>query len=120
LVGCAGRQEFIPPEPNAEEYAPPTLDYTLPETQSGSLYRHQYTMTLFQDRRAYRVGDVLTVQLSEETSSSKNAGTKCGKSSAINFLAPTIGTKTIDELGVSVDGKRNFDGSASSSQGNKL
>lgn len=23
LVGCAGRQEFIPPEPNAEEYAPP-------------------------------------------------------------------------------------------------
>ncbi|MEF1212255.1 flagellar basal body L-ring protein FlgH, partial [Vibrio alginolyticus] len=99
LVGCAGRQEFIPPEPNAEEYAPPTLDYTLPETQSGSLYRHQYTMTLFQDRRAYRVGDVLTVQLSEETSSSKNAGTKFGKSSAINFVAPTIGTKTIDELG---------------------
>ncbi|MCV6070315.1 flagellar basal body L-ring protein FlgH, partial [Escherichia coli] len=70
--------------------------------------------------RAYRVGDVLTVQLSEETSSSKNAGTKFGKSSAINLVAPTIGTKTIDELGVSVDGKRNFDGSASSSQGNKL
>ncbi|AMG01408.1 flagellar basal body L-ring protein FlgH [Vibrio harveyi] len=120
LVGCAGRQEFIPPEPNAEEYAPPVLDYTLPEANSGSLYRHQYTMTLFQDRRAYRVGDVLTVQLSEETESSKKAGTKFGKSSTVNFVAPAIGTKTIDELGVSVDGSRNFDGSASSSQGNKL
>lgn len=120
LVGCAGRQEFIPPEPNTEEYAPPVLDYTLPEAKSGSLYRHQYTMTLFQDRRAYRVGDVLTVQLSEETESSKKAGTQFGKSSTVEFATPTIGTKTIDELGVSIDGSRNFDGSASSSQGNKL
>ncbi|WP_104040716.1 flagellar basal body L-ring protein FlgH [Vibrio hyugaensis] len=120
LVGCAGRQEFIPPEPNTEEYAPPVLDYTLPEAKSGSLYRHQYTMTLFQDRRAYRVGDVLTVQLSEETESSKKAGTQFGKSSTVDFVTPTIGTKTIDELGVSIDGSRNFDGSASSSQGNKL
>lgn len=120
LVGCAGRDEFIPPEPNTDEYAPPVLDYTLPEAKSGSLYRHQYTMTLFQDRRAYRVGDVLTVQLSEETSSSKKAGTQFGKSSTVDFAAPTIGTKTIDELGVSIDGSRNFDGSASSSQGNKL
>lgn len=120
LVGCAGRQEFIPPEPNTEEYAPPVLDYTLPEAKSGSLYRHQYTMTLFQDRRAYRVGDVLTVQLSEETESSKKAGTQFGKSSTVDFATPTIGTKTIEELGVSIDGSRNFDGSASSSQGNKL
>lgn len=120
LAGCAGRQEFLPPVPNAEEYAPPVLDYTLPDTKSGSLYRHQYTMTLFQDRRAYRVGDVLTVQLSEETSSSKKAGTQFGKNSTVDFAAPTIGNKTYNEFGVSLDGSRNFDGSASSSQGNKL
>ncbi|GEM75222.1 flagellar basal body L-ring protein FlgH [Vibrio sagamiensis] len=120
LVGCAGREEFIPPEPNAQEYAPPVLDYTLPETKSGSLYRHQYTMTLFQDRRAYRVGDVLTVQLSEETKSSKKAGTQFGKSSGVDFAVPTIGNKTFDDFGVSLDASRNFDGRASSSQGNKL
>lgn len=120
LVGCAGRQEFVPPSPDSEEYAPPKLDYTLPEAKSGSLYRHQYTMTLFQDRRAYRVGDILTVLLSEETESSKKAGTQFGKKSGLNFAAPTIGTQTIDELGVSIDGSRSFDGSASSSQGNKL
>ncbi|MEF1336929.1 flagellar basal body L-ring protein FlgH, partial [Vibrio rotiferianus] len=115
-----GRQEFVPPSPDSEEYAPPKLDYTLPEAKSGSLYRHQYTMTLFQDRRAYRVGDILTVLLSEETESSKKAGTQFGKKSGVNFAAPTIGTQTIDELGVSIDGSRSFDGSASSSQGNKL
>lgn len=120
LAGCAGRQEFTPPKPDEEKYAPPALDYSLPEAQSGSLYRHQYSMTLFQDRRAYRVGDMLTIVLSEETESSKKAGTKYGKSSNVGFAAPTIGGSTLDNLAVSVDAQRGFDGSASSSQGNKL
>ncbi|KJY74604.1 flagellar basal body L-ring protein [Vibrio coralliilyticus] len=120
LTGCAGRQEFTPPEPDEEKYAPPTLDYSLPAAQNGSLYRHQYSMTLFQDRRAYRVGDMLTVVLSEETESSKKADTKYGKNSSVGFAAPSLGGKTIDELAASVDAQRAFDGSASSSQGNKL
>ncbi|NRF62653.1 flagellar basal body L-ring protein FlgH [Vibrio coralliilyticus] len=120
LAGCAGRQEFTPPEPDEEKYAPPTLDYSLPAAQNGSLYRHQYSMTLFQDRRAYRVGDMLTVVLSEETESSKKADTKYGKNSSVGFAAPSLGGKTIDELAASIDAQRAFDGSASSSQGNKL
>ncbi len=120
LAGCAGRQEFTPPEPDGEKYAPPTLDYSLPEAESGSLYRHKYTMTLFQDRRAYRVGDMLTVMLAEVTESSKKADTKYGKNSSVGFSAPSLGGNTISELAASVDAKRGFDGSASSSQGNKL
>lgn len=119
LAGCAGRQEFLPPKPDAQEYAPPVLDYSLPEAQNGSLYRHQYTMTLFQDRRAYRVGDILTVMLTEETSSQKKADTSYGKSAGINFAAPLFGANTLDTA-VSIDANRAFDGSASSSQGNKL
>ncbi|MFY2509291.1 flagellar basal body L-ring protein FlgH [Vibrio pectenicida] len=120
LGGCAGRQEFTPPKPDEEKYAPPELDYSLPAASKGSLYRHQYTMTLFQDRRAYRVGDMLTVVLFEETESSKKADTKYGKNSSVGFAVPTFGTKTIDELAASIDAERGFDGSASSSQGNKL
>lgn len=120
LAGCAGRDEFTPPKPDAEEYAPPVLDYSLPEAKDGSLYRHQYTMTLFQDRRAYRVGDILTVMLTEETSSQKKADTSYGKSSGVGFAAPILGTTTIDGAAVSIDADRSFDGSASSSQGNKL
>ncbi|NLS13730.1 flagellar basal body L-ring protein FlgH [Vibrio sp. SM6] len=119
LSGCAGRQEFAPPKPQSVEFAPPPLDYSLPEAKDGSLYRHQYEMTLFQDRRAYRVGDVLTVMLSEETESSKKADTSYNKNAGVAFLAPVFGSHTVD-AGVSIDADRNFDGSASSSQGNKL
>ncbi|WP_325893196.1 flagellar basal body L-ring protein FlgH [Grimontia sp. NTOU-MAR1] len=120
LAGCAGRQEFTPPKPDEEAYAPPVLDYSLPEAKDGSLYRHQYTMTLFQDRRAYRVGDILTVMLSEETNSQKKADTRYGKRSGVGFAAPVLGTNTIEGAAVSIDADRSFDGSASSSQGNKL
>ncbi|ENM5896985.1 flagellar basal body L-ring protein FlgH [Vibrio mimicus] len=122
LAGCAWRQEFVPPEPGTEEYAPPKLDYSLPEAKSGSLYRHQYSMTLFQDRRAYRVGDILTVQLSEETESSKKAGTKYGKGTDTNLgiAAPTLGSEKLRDFSLSLEGERSFDGNASSSQGNKL
>ncbi|WP_305842579.1 flagellar basal body L-ring protein FlgH [Photobacterium leiognathi] len=107
ISGCAVREEFIPPEPNDAAFAPPDLDYSLPEAKHGSLYRHNYSMTLFQDRRAYRVGDVLTVLLNEQTQSSKKANTKFGKSSSI-------------DLSASVSGDRGFDGAAASTQGNKL
>ncbi|XAW88918.1 flagellar basal body L-ring protein FlgH [Vibrio sp. CDRSL-10 TSBA] len=120
LAGCAGREEFGLPSPDEEKYGPPELDYSLPEAQSGSLYRHHYAMTLFQDRRAYRVGDVLTVQLSESTQSSKSADTQYGKSSSVGLAAPIIGAKTFDDVSASIDGNRAFDGSASSSQGNRL
>ncbi|MDX1301094.1 flagellar basal body L-ring protein FlgH [Photobacterium sp.] len=120
LSGCSMRPEFLAPEPNDEAYAPPELDYSLPEATDGSLYRHQYMMTLFQDRRAYRVGDVLTILLNEETQSSKKANTKYGKESSLNFGAPTFGNKVYDDLAVGVDADRGFDGSAASSQGNKL
>ncbi|WP_165312861.1 flagellar basal body L-ring protein FlgH [Vibrio ziniensis] len=120
LSGCAGREEFTPPSPDNEKYGPPTLDYSLPQPKSGSLYRHNYSMTLFQDRRAYRVGDVLTVLLSEETESSKSADTQYGKTASIGFGVPTIGNKSFNDLSASIDGDRSFDGTASSSQGNKL
>ncbi len=120
LSGCAGREEFKPVAPNPDKYAPPALDYSLPEAKNGSLYRHQYTMTLFQDRRAYRVGDILTVMLSEETSSKKNANTQFDKNSGVAFAAPTIGSGVFQDGAVNIDAGRNFDGSASSSQGNQL
>ena len=120
ITGCAGRSEFVPPSPDEDKYAPPPLDYSLPKAKHGSLYRHNYGMALFQDRRAYRVGDMLTVMLAEETESTKKANTKYGKSSNVGFGIPSLGGNTIDELEASVDAKRGFDGSATSSQKNKL
>jgi flagellar L-ring protein precursor FlgH len=120
LTGCVSHPDFVPPEPDAQEYAPPKLDYSLPEAKNGSLYRHQFAMTLFRDRRAFRVGDILTVQLDEETESSKQADTQYGKNASVDFAAPDLGGNTLNGLGVGIAADRAFDGSSSSSQGNRL
>ncbi|MGF1747951.1 MULTISPECIES: flagellar basal body L-ring protein FlgH [Vibrio] len=121
LSGCAGRSDdFIPPSPNDEAYAPPKLDYNVTRVSKGSLYTGTTAMTLFQDRRAYRVGDILTVVLDEKTESDKSASTQFGKDSNVTVTAPTLGTTVYDEGTVALDASRDFDGAAATSQGNRL
>ncbi len=112
LSACTVRSEFVPPSPDAAEFAPPKLDYTLPETRNGSLFRANQSFSLFTDIRAFQVGDILMVYLDEETSSEKDADTEFGKSNDASVTWPTY-VETIDA-------DRSFKGSASSSQGNKL
>lgn len=121
LVGCAGRgSDFVPPKPDDEAYAPPELDYDVDKVSRGSLYTGNSSMTLFQDRRAYRVGDILTVLLDEKTESDKSASTNYGKNSSFNVGAPTFGGTTYDKISASGNADRDFDGSAKSKQGNSL
>ncbi len=121
LTGCAGRgDEFIPPQPDDAAYAPPELNYEVERVSQGSLYTGSSSMTLFQDRRAYKIGDILTVVLDEKTSSDKNASTKYGKDSSLSIAAPTFGANTIDKFTADANASRDFNGSANAKQGNSL
>jgi len=120
ISACSMRSEFVPPSPNDAKFAPPELDYSLPETRDGSLFRSNQAFSLFTDMRAYQVGDILMVYLDEETTSKKAADTQYGKSSSAEIGTPTFGTKTLKNYSTSITGERDFEGSASSSQGNKL
>ena len=95
LGGCS-TYELQAPEPGEEEWKPsaPLPLQAAASAEGGGLYRRDYMFTLFQDRRADRGGDILTVMLDERTQSSKQAGTTTGKSSNISVVAPTIGTTT--------------------------
>lgn len=117
---CAVRSEFVPPSPDDAAFAPPVLDYSLPETRHGSLFRANQSFSLFTDMRAYQVGDILMVYLDEETSSKKGANTKFDKNSNADISAPLFGSGPLDNYSASIAGERDFNGSASSSQGNKL
>ncbi|MGL5949299.1 MAG: flagellar basal body L-ring protein FlgH [Aeromonas sp.] len=120
VSGCA-TYEIKPPSPGEDDWAPSApKESFMPQYEDGSLYRNDYMMTLFQDRRAYRVGDILTVVLDERTQSSKKANTSMNKDSAINVLAPTIAGKVYDDISGSMNANRDFDGAASSSQQNTL
>lgn len=118
LGGCASFNEMLPDE-DSSAYQPPELDYSLPPTTGGGLYRSGYG-SLTQDQRALRIGDILTVVLEEQTQSSKSAGTSFGKSASISVPIPTVLDKAYDDLNTAAEAERDFDGSAESSQQNSL
>lgn len=118
LGGCASFNEMLPDE-DSSEFQPPELDYSLPPTTGGGLYRNGYG-SLIQDQRALRIGDILTVVLEEQTQSSKSAGTSFGKSSSLSVGIPTVLGHNYDKLESSANADRDFDGSAESSQQNSL
>jgi len=121
LTGCqTSHYALNVPEPGEPEWAPTVVLANEAVTKPGSLYAPTQVFTLFQDRRAYRTGDILTVMLDETTESSKRAGTSIGKTSDLNFAAPVFGTKTIEELGGSINSDRNFSGQSSANQRNSL
>ncbi len=119
LSGCASLSEMKEDE-DAGQYEPKELDYSLPTASRGGLFRSGYTGSLVSDKRALRVGDILTVVLDESTQSSKSAGTSYGKSSGVEVGVPTLFGKQYDKAATSAEANRDFSGSAKSSQQNTL
>ncbi|MDN0096730.1 flagellar basal body L-ring protein FlgH [Yersinia rohdei] len=102
-------------------FAPPAnLVQQTTVKEGGGLFQPAYNWSLLQDRRAYRVGDILTVKLDESTQSSKQAKTNFGKKNEMSLGIPEILGKKLNKLGGSISGKRDFDGSATSAQQNML
>ncbi len=91
----------------------------------GAIYQQGQQIELFADLKARRVGDVLTIRLTETTSASKSAVTKTAKTTAVNNTGPTILGRTITAGGVPIftttlTGADSFDGEGSSTQANSL
>lgn len=119
LAGCASFDELRPDE-DSSEYQPLELDYSLPPTTGGGLFRSGYNGSLISDRRAVRVGDILTIVLDESTQSSKSAGTSFGKESSVGIGVPTVLGKSYPRAETAASAEREFNGSAKSSQQNTL
>ena len=120
LSGCSMRPEFKPVEPGDEAYAPPKIDSSQSPASGGSLYRKEYMLSLFQDRRAYRVGDILEITLEEETQAEKNADTQFDKNAGVRLNTPTLGNLNTADWNAQLDVERDFNGSGQSSQNNSL
>lgn len=120
LAGCS-TYELVPPKPGEQDWAP-TPALLLPDNKAkdGSAFTQHAMVSLFQDRRAYRVGDILTVMLQERTQSSKKADTSLDKSSSFDMPVPIVGRKARTNLTASGSVDRDFKGSAKTSQQNTL
>lgn len=122
MQGCVSHPGNSKNSPEEESFAPPQLEsQPITYASNGTLYTPSYVMTLFQDRRAYRVGDILTITLDEKTSSSKQADTSYGKSSDTS-IGGDISSSSMSpkKIAGSIDASRGFDGRAQSSQKNTL
>ena len=122
LSGCFASNKPIPNDPT---YAPTVAaNMPIPQRTDGSLYQDSYGLTLFNDRKAHFVGDVITVTLSEKTVSKKSSGVATGKKSGVNFNAgPILGmTPTLkgNDLTTALAQDRTFNGSADADQSNSL
>ncbi|MET0518957.1 MAG: flagellar basal body L-ring protein FlgH [Burkholderiaceae bacterium] len=113
LCACSVIQPPAPPNP---EPMPLPQVQAAPKARSGGLFVAERSTSLISDTRAFRPGDVLTVVLQETTQASKKADTSLGKQSNASV---SLGANSIPAQG-SLGAKRDFAGSASSSQQNTL
>lgn len=112
-------------KPGDAEYAPVSAPAMLaPPPSDGGIYRSGGGLSLFEDKRARRIGDVITIVLSENTSSSKKADTAIKKDDSINIDAGLVlgGVPRKGQLNMetSVNPTRDFSGESSADQSNKL
>ncbi|KAA3627625.1 MAG: flagellar basal body L-ring protein FlgH [Proteobacteria bacterium] len=121
LSGCVASQPVRDPA-----YAPPRP--ALPETSrvnNGAIYQTGFGVRLFEDQRARRVGDILTITLQETTNATKSNSTKTAKDNEVDIAGPTLlgGPVTKDGkefLAANLDSNQEFEGSGESSQSNRL
>jgi flagellar L-ring protein precursor FlgH len=113
------------PVPNDPEFAPvPASALQAGKMVTGSIYQTNRNFSMYGDQVALNVGDILTVTLQENTSSSKSADTSYDKDGEVSFNEATILGNIIQKHGLSLltdpSFERAFDGKASSDQSNSL
>ena len=78
LAGCMAP----PPKPDDPYYAPVLPRTPLPVAQNnGAIFQSGFETDLYTDRKAFRVGDVITINLAEKTQATKKADSDMSKDS---------------------------------------
>lgn len=114
----------VPPrDPNFAPVQPASL---MPPVQnSGSIYQAGYDMRLFEDNKAMRVGDILTIKFNELTQAKKADDLSTGKNEDVAVSAPSVAgfalsTLTGNDAKTELAAKRSFDGQGKADQSNSL
>ena len=105
------------------------------QRHTGSIYQAGYDIALFEDIRARRIGDILTVRLAEATNASKTSSTEHDRSTENTIANPTIlGANPVfdlpgvlplsatenNSLATNLSSENSFSGESDSEQSNSL
>ncbi|WP_433736648.1 flagellar basal body L-ring protein FlgH [Pseudomonas putida] len=127
LAGCVPAT----PKPNDPYYAPVLPRTPLPAAaNNGSIYQAGFEQNLYSDRKAFRVGDIITITLNEKTQASKNANSQIDKNSKTGIGLTSLFGSTPNtnnpfgsgdlSLEASYEGSRATKGDSKAAQGNTL
>ena len=111
-------QSMIPPKPDEPRYAPVSPSSLVPPpAPHGAIFQAGYSQGLFDDQRARRVGDIVTIILDEKTSSKKSTETSLTKDNDTSVGGMTFHGLAVEQA---LSGEREFKGSADADQSNSL
>lgn len=125
LSGCGSTMQ-TPVRADDPMFAPVIPEYPREQiVEDGSLFSQQRANSLYADVTARRVGDIISVTLSENTNAIKAAGSTTSRDSTVNInpitglggLNASVGGDSI-QLGVATDNE--FAGDAAANQSNSL
>jgi len=127
VLGFSGCVTGPSPKPNDPYYAPVlTPTSAAGPASNGSLYQESAPLNLFSDRKAGRLGDILTVVLSEKTVSKKSSNVEISKESDVSIpgtSASVLGNPVHFKglgLNTNLSAEREFNGEAGAAQSNNL
>ena len=118
LASCSTQLEdraSVDFEPNI-----PVASKKVNKDKYGSIYSNSQKGLFATDRRASKVGDILTVSLSENFSASKSQSAKSAKKGELKFDFPNVMTAGADDGLFDSSSDQSFDGSGSAGQNNSL
>lgn len=126
LSACSNTVELSKALPNDPDFAPilpePEEDAIIP---TGSLFKENYVNNIYSDSKAHRIGDIISVILSESTQANKNAKTELKKENN-SVLDPIVGlagspvTLNGQAIQFGLNQNSKFKGDAKADQGNSL
>lgn len=116
LAGCG----VLPVREPRETPTPIPQPVPPPPAPPGTIYQAGNSVSFFQDPKAHRVGDILTILLQESTQGQAASSTGTGKKDSIGIGTPTILGHSLAKLGASADTDNSFAGTGTSQQSNTL
>ncbi|TCT20610.1 flagellar L-ring protein precursor FlgH [Thiobaca trueperi] len=126
LTACS---TLNPPKPgDSVEYRPAAPIVPIPPASNhGAIFQSVQGQGLFEDYKARRVGDLVTVVLAENTNAKKSAVTSTAKKGemdlglgSLSVAGQPIISNGLDLFAATSKGDRSFDGSGNSAQSNQL
>ena len=118
LIGCGSA-----PAPIVEEESEPSYEILrsrVAASTNGSIFQPGTEMVLYEDVKARRVGDILTVLLVEETSGENSNNNSLNQTTAMNVGTPSFGGSSRPNVNVNMGSENAFTGQSGSSQSNRL